>query len=94
MRLSTLFSAVSVAIVFQTTTATLATIETTTQYILENDRLYVAVNKSTGAVQNLLLDGQDLLGASSYVAPVPGGSTGNGETGLGPYLDCYCKNSS
>lgn len=32
--------------------------ETNTQYILANDRFSAAVNKSTGAIQNLILDGQ------------------------------------
>jgi rhamnogalacturonan endolyase len=48
--------------------------ETATQYVLANDRLVAAVNKSTGSVNYLTLDGQDLLGK------------GIG----GPYLDCYC----
>ncbi|PBP28411.1 rhamnogalacturonate lyase, partial [Diplocarpon rosae] len=47
-------------------------------YILANDRLYAAVAKASGAISNLTLDGQDLLGPQS------------GSTGIGPYLDCQC----
>lgn len=55
--------------------AALKAIETTSQYILANDRLYAAVNKTTGSINQLLLDKQDLLGDIGYG---------------GPYLDCYC----
>lgn len=55
------------------------TTETALQYVLSNDRLYAAVNKSTGSINVLKLDGQDLLGASIYG---------------GPYLDCYCESLS
>ena len=65
--------------------------ETTTQYVLANDRFSAAVNRSTGAIQNLVLDGQDLLGTPNFVTPTPGGATGSGNSGLGPYLDCYCR---
>jgi rhamnogalacturonan endolyase len=61
--------------------AVLTATETTAQYILANDRLYAAVNKTTGSVQNLVLDGQDLLGVVT---------SGSGKSGYGPYLDCYC----
>ena len=44
-----------------------------------NDRLTVSVNKSTGAIDILTLDGQDLLGTPSSSNPA-----------IGPYLDCYC----
>jgi rhamnogalacturonan endolyase len=60
------------------------------QLILENDRFHAAVNKSTGAIYALSLDGQDLLGTINYVTPTPGGATGSGNSGIGPYLDCYC----
>ncbi len=59
-------------------TAVLNATETSTQYVLANDRLFAAVTKSTGAISTLTLDGQDLLGPKS------------GSTGIGPYLDCYC----
>jgi rhamnogalacturonan endolyase len=71
-------------------TAVLNATETALQLVLANDRLYVAVNKSTGVVDQLVLDHQDLLGALNYVVPTPGGSTGSGNSGIGPYLDCYC----
>lgn len=57
---------------------------------LANDRLYASMNKSTGAIDLLALDGQDLLGAQNYEEPTPGGATGSGNSGIGPYLDCYC----
>lgn len=52
--------------------------ETSDQLIIANDRLYASVEKSLGAVVTLTLDGQNLLGTKS------------GNTGIGPYLDCYC----
>lgn len=58
--------------------------------LIANDRLTAAVNKSTGAVYYLSLDGQDLLGTQTASVVTPGGSTGNGVSGVGPYLDCYC----
>ncbi|KAF2108041.1 polysaccharide lyase family 4 protein [Lophiotrema nucula] len=64
--------------------------ETSGYLQLENDRLFVSVNKSTGAVDLLTLDGQDLLGSAAYIPYSPGGSSGNGRYGIGPYLDCYC----
>ncbi|KKY19972.1 putative rhamnogalacturonan lyase [Phaeomoniella chlamydospora] len=64
--------------------------ETATCLVLQNDRLLAAVNKSSGAIDVLTLDGQNLLGSQNYVAPTPGGSTGSGNNGIGPYLDCYC----
>ncbi|KAF2094297.1 polysaccharide lyase family 4 protein [Rhizodiscina lignyota] len=64
--------------------------ESSVELILQNDRLYASVNKSTGAIGHLRLDDQDLLGTLNYVKPTPGGSTGSGNSGNGPYLDCYC----
>lgn len=64
--------------------------ESSTALFLGNDRLVSAVNKSTGAVDYLTLDGQDLLGSQNYIPNTPGGSSGNGQSGIGPYLDCYC----
>lgn len=61
-----------------------------TQLTLTNDRLVASVNKKTGAIYYLKLDGQDLLGDLIYVTPTPGGATGSGNSGIGPYLDCYC----
>ena len=63
----------------------------TSEYLLiENDRFSARVNKSIGAVDFLILDGQDLLGSRSYIPNTPGGSSGNGQYGIGPYVDCYC----
>ncbi|KAF4630275.1 hypothetical protein G7Y89_g7867 [Cudoniella acicularis] len=70
--------------------AVLNATEDSLQLVLSNDRLFAAVNKSTGAIDKLSLDGQDLLGTLNYVTPTPGGATGSGNSGIGPYLDCYC----
>ncbi|KAH8819823.1 family 4 polysaccharide lyase [Xylogone sp. PMI_703] len=72
------------------TNAFLNATETSAELIIQNDRLYAAVNKSTGVMQHLALDKQDLLGTLNYEMPTPGGATGSGNSGIGPYLDCYC----
>ncbi|RYO98648.1 hypothetical protein DL766_001052 [Monosporascus sp. MC13-8B] len=72
------FKAAALAALFTQATALLDARETDTQYMLENDRLHVAVGKSTGQMVEVVLDGQDLLG------PV------KGNTGKGPYVDCSC----
>jgi rhamnogalacturonan endolyase len=72
------------------TFAALTATEDASKLVLSNDRLYASVNKSTGAIGELTLDGQDLLGSASSETPTPGGATGNGQYGIGPYLDCYC----
>lgn len=61
-----------------TALAALNATEDTARLTLSNDRLFASVQKSSGAIDQLRLDGQDLLGARS------------GNTGIGPYLDCYC----
>lgn len=73
--------------------AVLNVTETTSQIIIQNDRLYVALNKSLGIIDHLALDSQDLLGTLDYETPTPGGATGSGNSGIGPYLDCYCTPS-
>ena len=45
---------------------------------IANDRLSAVLRRSVGQIEQLTLDGQDLLGQRS------------GSTGIGPYLDCYC----
>ncbi|OJD31024.1 rhamnogalacturonate lyase b [Diplodia corticola] len=55
--------------------------ETSSNIILENDRLHLSLDKSLGVIVDLALDDQDLLGPVS------------GLTGVGPYLDCYCTPS-
>ncbi|CAO2651071.1 Nn.00g093680.m01.CDS01 [Neocucurbitaria sp. VM-36] len=52
--------------------------ETNSSLTISNDRLVASVSKSRGYVNRLTLDGQNLLG------------TEDGNTGVGPYLDCYC----
>lgn len=61
--------------------------------LLANDRLTAAVNKSSGAVSYLALDGQNLLGTQATSVDTPGDTSGNGNSGVGPYLDCYCTPS-
>ncbi|KAF3062421.1 putative rhamnogalacturonate lyase C [Daldinia childiae] len=67
--------ALAFAILASRAKALLEATETTSQYILRNDDLSVAVSKSNGAVSQLSLGKQDLIGAGS---------------GRGPYLDCSC----
>jgi hypothetical protein len=78
------------ALLLSPAVAILNATEDSKQLVLSNDHLYAAVNKSTGAIDVLSLDGQDLLGQLNYVTPTPGGATGSGNSGIGPYLDCYC----
>lgn len=56
--------------------------------ILANDRLYASLNKSTGFVDGLYLDGQDLLGTKEYNEETPGANAA-GQNGVFN-LDCYC----
>ncbi|KAI3331544.1 polysaccharide lyase family 4 protein [Xylariaceae sp. AK1471] len=57
--------------------AALNATEDDNQLIIENDRLYARVSKASGKIDQLELDGENLLGT-------PSGSTGI------LYLDCYC----
>lgn len=68
------FLAVALATLFSDVTAVLKAVETASQYVLENDRLHVAVDKSSGQVVDIVLDDQDMLGSA----------------GKGPYVDCSC----
>lgn len=61
------------------TVAALNATEDELQLVISNERLYAAVNKSTGAIDHLSLDGQNLLGTTTSTP-----------SGVGPYLDCYC----
>lgn len=61
-----------------------------TYLLVANDRLTAAVSKLTGAMNYLYLDGQNLLGTSTFTVVTPGGATGDGVSGIGPYLDCHC----
>ncbi|PNS16566.1 ribosomal RNA small subunit methyltransferase B [Sphaceloma murrayae] len=63
--------------------------ESATQIVIANDRLFTALNKTTGAINYLTLDGQNLLGTRSYTPPTPGGATGDGVNGV-LNMDCYC----
>ncbi|KAI0386548.1 polysaccharide lyase family 4 protein [Hypomontagnella monticulosa] len=68
----------ALAILVSRVKAVLTATETSTQFILQNDDLRMAVTKSNGAVTQLSLGKQDLLGPAS------------GSSGRGPYLDCSC----
>lgn len=57
--------------------------------VIANDRLYASVNRSTGIMDVLSLDGQNLLGTKESNEVTPGGNAA-GQNGIGPYLDCYC----
>ena len=70
--------------------ATLIANQSSEYLLISNDRLAARVNKSIGAIDFLTLDEEDLLGSRSYIPNTPGGSSGNGQYGIGPYLDCYC----
>ncbi|KAF2713469.1 polysaccharide lyase family 4 protein [Pleomassaria siparia CBS 279.74] len=58
--------------------AFLNAIENSSSLTIANDRLVASVSKSKGYINLLTLDGQNLLGKE------------DGDTGVGPYLDCYC----
>lgn len=55
--------------------------------VIANDRLYASVNRSTGIMDVLTLDGQNLLGTKEFNEVTPGGNAA-GQNGIGPYLDC------
>jgi rhamnogalacturonan endolyase len=64
--------------------------ETATDIMIANARLSLTIVKSTGTIHNLTLDNQYLLGSIHEDTPTPGGPTGNGISGIGLYIDCYC----
>jgi rhamnogalacturonan endolyase len=70
--------------------AVIKTSDTASRISIENDQFSISINKKTGWIDGLTLDHQDLLGGNIHEEPVPGGPTGNGNSGYGPYLDCYC----
>ncbi|PWY68403.1 galactose mutarotase-like protein [Aspergillus heteromorphus CBS 117.55] len=57
---------------------TLRTSQNGSTITLANERITALFAKNEGRIVDLYLDGQDLLGPQS------------GDTGVGPYLDCYC----
>lgn len=67
------------ASMLQCVSALLNATETSSVLSISNERLYAAVDKKTGVMSTLTLDGQNLLGTRS------------GSVGIGPYLDCYCS---
>lgn len=71
------------------TQAFLTATENAKALVIANSRLHASVNKSTGIMDVLSLDGQDLLGTKEYNEVTPGGNAA-GQNGIGPYLDCYC----
>ncbi|KAK5629815.1 hypothetical protein RRF57_005530 [Xylaria bambusicola] len=68
----------ALAALLKVSVAFLTATETSSQFVLQNDRLKVAVDKRNGQVVDVILDKEDLLG------PVSGNS------GKGPYVDCSC----
>lgn len=70
--------------------ATLSATENDERLTLANDRLYASVNKATGAIDLLALDGQNLLGPDEFEKPTADNPSGSNQNGFGPYLDCYC----
>ncbi|KAI0528094.1 polysaccharide lyase family 4 protein [Xylaria bambusicola] len=68
----------ALAALLKASVAFLTATETSSQFLLQNDRLKVAVDKKNGQVVDVVLDREDLLG------PVSGNS------GKGPYVDCSC----
>lgn len=90
MRFSNLERAVALLPFAAGAHGTLIANQTDAYLLIANDRLTAAVNTSSGAVNLLTLDGQDLLGTQLTSVVTPGGATGNGVSGVGPYLDCYC----
>ena len=63
------------------TWAILKVSESNSSLTISNERLVAGVSKTRGYVNLLTLDGQNLLGKE------------DGNTGVGPYLDCYCTPS-
>ncbi|KAI7278405.1 rhamnogalacturonate lyase [Hortaea werneckii] len=70
--------------------AALSATENDERLTLANDRLYASVNKATGAIDLLALDGQNLLGPNDFEKPTAENPSGSNQNGFGPYLDCYC----
>lgn len=83
-------AAAAVALLSAATHGALIANQTDSYLLVANDRLTASVTKSKGVISFLTLDGQNLLGNEATTAVTPGGTTGNGVTGVGPYLDCYC----
>lgn len=77
-------------LLFHVCFATVGINETPGRIDVFNERFRFSVNKSTGFPDRIQLDNVDLLGTLLWEEPVPGGPTGNGYSGIGPYLDCYC----
>ncbi|KAL1595132.1 hypothetical protein SLS60_009820 [Paraconiothyrium brasiliense] len=75
------FLAVSSTLLSSTALAVLNATQNNASLTLTNERLVASVSKTGGYVNVLTLDGQNLLGKE------------NGNTGVGPYLDCYCTPS-
>ena len=63
------------------TWAILKVSESNSSLTISNEHLVAGVSKTRGYVNFLTLDGQNLLGKE------------DGNTGVGPYLDCYCTPS-
>ncbi|KAI8934784.1 hypothetical protein NX059_008471 [Plenodomus lindquistii] len=71
-------AAAAALLLSSTTSAIFSASQNNNSLTLSNDRLVASVSKTRGHINVLTLDGQNLLG------------TEDGNTGIGPYLDCYC----
>ncbi|KAH9865143.1 hypothetical protein IAQ61_009090 [Plenodomus lingam] len=74
-------TATAALLLSSTTLAVLNVSQNNNSLTLSNERLVASVTKTRGSINLLTLDGQNLLGTES------------GNTGIGPYLDCYCTPS-
>ncbi|KAI2483956.1 Polysaccharide lyase family 4 protein [Pyrenophora tritici-repentis] len=79
MRRLALTTTTALLLLLESTSAFLQASQNATSLTLSNDRLVASVSKSRGYISVLTLDGQNLLGSES-----------GDNTGIGPYLDCYC----
>lgn len=70
------------------TTTILNATEGSSAIILSNECLSLSMNKSTGYIDSLYLDNQNLLGVRDFEAETPGSHAG-GQNGV-LNLDCYC----
>lgn len=76
-----LFAATAALLLSSTTSALFSATENNSSLTISNDRLVASVSKTRGYINVLKLDGQNLLGTEDA----------SGNTGIGPYLDCYCS---
>lgn len=90
MRTSNLKSAVALTLASFTSLGfgLLNATENDSAMVLSNGRLYASLNKSTGYIDGLFLDGQNLLGVKTFNPETPGANAA-GQNGVFN-MDCYC----